>query len=398
MKLMVRLFWLLAVTQKSNKEYIMKLNIGKDHKIYLDYAEDNAISQFKSAMAQPFSIKGALMPDAHTGYSLPIGAVVATAGVVVPSWVGYDIGCGVSGIKTTFTKDDIEKNVDAIFDAIYDKVPVGYNHHGSPRLISGAIETYLKRHTTEEMQNIYNEKNGGCQLGTLGGGNHFIEIGYDENHRIWIIVHSGSRGVGHGCATLYMRKANPNNKLSEGHYGFSENSVEGKSYIADMKFCEEFAFVNRVQINVLVEEAIQECGIQGSAIHDTVINRNHNHANKYEDMWIHRKGATHAEKDMLGIIPGNMRDGSFIVRGLGNPDSLYSSSHGAGRVLGRRKAKETLDIDKFRDTMQGVKAKVEPGTLDESPFAYKNIYEVMDMQKDLVEVISHIKPIINIKG
>jgi tRNA-splicing ligase RtcB len=374
---------------------MIELNINKPNKIFLEYAEDSCISQFKEAMSQPFSVKGALMPDAHTGYSLPIGGVVQTSNVVVPSWVGFDIGCGVSAIKTSFRIDEIVSNEDNIFNAIYERIPVGYNRHKEAVSIASSFENYLKAQATEEMQKIYNEKQGSLQMGTLGGGNHFIEIGYDENHRVWIIVHSGSRGVGHGCATHYMKLASPNGKASEGHYGFHVDSPEGKSYMADMVFCNEFAYTNRIVMNNLVNDAIQSCGVQGTIIHDMIVNRSHNYCDK---KLVHRKGAIPAYKDDLAVIPGNMRDGSFIVTGLGNPDSLYSASHGAGRVLGRRKAKETLDVDEFIDTMRGVKAKVEAATLDESPFAYKDIFEVMRMQKDLVRTVYHIRPLINIKA
>jgi tRNA-splicing ligase RtcB len=131
---------------------------------------------------------------------------------------------------------------------------------------------------------------------------------------------------------------------------------------------------------------------------DALINRNHNHAVQKDGLWIHRKGATHAEEGMMGVIPGNMRDGAFIVRGKGNPNSLWSSSHGAGRVMGRKQAEREVNLDQFRESMVGITAKVEQGTIDESPFAYKDIFSVMDMQKDLVEVEHHIRPIINVKG
>ena len=159
----------------------------------------------------------------------------------------------------------------------------------------------------------------------------------------------------------------------------------------------EFALENRLEIIRRVVKEIQHY-CDGDAVWDKLINRNHNHAEEKDGLWIHRKGATHAEKGMMGVIPGNMRDGSFIVEGKGNPDSLYSSSHGAGRVLGRRKAKETLDVDDFTETMEGIVAKVDSKTLDESPFAYKDIFQVMEQQEDLVEVHHRVVPLINVKG
>jgi tRNA-splicing ligase RtcB len=372
---------------------LIELNkIDKPTKIYAEYIECGAISQFISAMENDFATRGALMPDVHQGYSLPIGAVVETKGVVVPSWVGYDIGCGMCAVRTSYYLPEVRKNADLIYQAIIDRIPVGFHHRSAP------IADISYDGITSAMDNIIKEKNGACQLGTLGGGNHFIEIGYGKDNTVYIIIHSGSRGVGHGCASHYMRLASPTGKASEGHYGFSIDSQEGKDYIQDMNWCLSFALHNRMLMIEQIGVALSGI-IEGNIDWDSMINRNHNHAESKDGVhWIHRKGATHAEKGMRGVIPGNMRDGSFIVVGKGNEDAICSSSHGAGRVLGRKKAKEILSLDDFRETMKGVVANVSNSTLDESPFAYKNIFEVMDNQKDLVDVIDHVKPIINIKG
>ena len=195
-----------------------------------------------------------------------------------------------------------------------------------------------------------------------------------------------------------MKLASPNGKASEGFFGFDVNSKNGRDYINDMNWCLEFALQNRKLMMYDAISAIESVGVIGE-IEVMFINRNHNHAETKDGInWIHRKGATHAEKGMMGVIPGNMRDGSFIVRGLGNPESLCSSSHGAGRVMGRGKAKKVLDEELFQATMKGIVANVGASTLDESPMAYKDIFDVMDAQSDLVEVVAHIKPILNIKG
>ena len=164
-----------------------------------------------------------------------------------------------------------------------------------------------------------------------------------------------------------------------------------------MNFCLEYALENRMRILQKVEHAISKY-CSGNILKDSLVNRNHNHAELKDGLWIHRKGATHAEDGMMGVIPGNMKDGSFIVRGKGNQNSLCSSSHGAGRVMSRSKAKTNISMDDFKNSMNGIVAKVDNGTLDESVFAYKNIFEVMENQKDLVDVVNYIKPIINIKG
>ena len=363
--------------------------------IYADmsYMDQKALSQFYDAMKQSYVVQGALMPDAHFGYSLPIGGVIATDGYIVPAWVGYDIGCGMCAVKTSFHSGEVNYFSNEIFDSIYRTVPTGFNHNTKP--VNWNTNYYEK---SDYLVKMFKEKNGLHQLGTLGSCNHFIEIGFDETNNVWVIVHSGSRNVGHSVATHYMKLASPNGKASEGHHALHEDSVEGNNYIKDMTFCLAFALENREEIIMrVVKEISNYC--DGSVDHsEGLINRNHNHADFKDGVWIHRKGATHAEEGMMGVIPGNMRDGSFIVCGKGNPDSLYSSSHGAGRVLGRKQAKETLDMEIFEYEMKGITAKVGPSTLDESADAYKNIFDVMEQQKELVEIVHRIKPIINIKA
>lgn len=405
--------------------------MDKQINIFANNIEPKAIDQFMSAIEQDFSVSGALMPDVHTGYSLPIGAIVATKGVIVPAWIGFDQGCGLCALKLKGIKrKDIEKNSKQIFDLIYENIPVGRN-------INKTETNYHLRGLSSNGKRIATQKNYKRALCSLGGGNHFIEIGYDEDNSIWIIVHSGSRGVGHGIASHYMtiassstemleeefdkthetlKKFNPDQyddykakyvkkyqskaKPKEGHYGFDVDSQNGKDYIKDLNWCLGYALNNRFEMIKRVFSIISEV----LNIHEnpmdisSLINRNHNHAVERDGLWIHRKGATHAEEGMMGVIPGNMRDGSFIVRGKGNPDSLYSSSHGAGRVMSRTQANRELNLEEFKSTMEGVVALVQDTTLDESPSAYKDIFEVMRLQSDLVEVIAHVKPLINIKG
>lgn len=191
-------------------------------------------------------------------------------------------------------------------------------------------------------------------------------------------------------------------KAREGYYGLDATSQDGEDYIIDLNFGLEFALENRKMMMAQIEIAMNTF-CDGEFIWHSLINRNHNHAElknhpKFGEVWIHRKGATHAETDMMGVIPGNMLDGSFIVRGKGNSDSLWSSSHGAGRVLGRKQAKETLKLEDFEAVMDGIVANVDQNRLDESPFAYKDIYQVMSDQVSLVDVVAHVQPILNVKG
>lgn len=369
-----------------------QIRTDKPYRIFAEELERTAFEQFKEAMLLDTTVQGALMPDAHTGYTLPVGAVIASKDWLYPSYVGYDIGCGMSAIPTTFRLSEVRTKADEIFGAIYRTVPVGFSNNATPTrtLLDPAVLTDGARAAFEKRGAFY-------ALGSLGGGNHFIEIGHDESDRVWIIVHSGSRGVGHGIGTHYMRLAAPDNKCREGHYGFEASSDNGKGYINDIAWVLQFALENRREIVRRVVAVMGEC-CTGSADWDKLINRNHNHVEERDGFWIHRKGATHAEEGMMGVIPGNMRDGSFIVQGKGNPESLFSSSHGAGRVLGRKQAKRELDIGEFTSSMDGIKARVEQATIDESPAAYKDIFHVMEQQRELVEVCQYVRPLINIKG
>lgn len=384
--------------------------IDKPHHVYAEMLEAGAIEQFKSAMEQPFVVQGALMPDAHQGYSLPIGGVIATKDVIVPAWVGYDIGCGMCAYKTPFKAEQLTENIrKAIFDRVYQVIPVGGNHHTQDQDFeidlpkTAILDTILKGEYVREDGVKINK--GSRQVGTLGGGNHFLEFAEDGSKDIWIVLHSGSRGIGHTVAGYYMKLASNDDTAKEGHFGFDVNSQEGRDYITDMNHSLAFALENRKQmitavyklLEKIIPDAVEE-PMDFDEREGTFINRNHNHAELSGEYWIHRKGATHADAGMYGVIPGNMRDGSFVVKGKGNFNSLFSSSHGAGRVLGRYKARKQLSIDEFKETMIGITAKVTEKTLDESPFAYKNISDVMDQQKELVEVIHHLKPLVNIKA
>lgn len=403
----------------------------KPMKIYAEILENQAFEQFKNAMRHPSIVKWALMPDAHTGYTLPIGWVVASKDYIFPAFIGYDIGCGMSAIKLNLKKHEIEKHTNAIFQWIYKIIPTGFAHNKKPQNWN-----YKKLKRSKLVDNIMN-KDWLCQIWTLGTGNHFIEISYDENKEVWIVIHSGSRWLGHTTATYYMKLATFDNselaqdfktkhqkplntdegkfanklieefennlkkiKATEATFGFDTNSAIWKQYIDDMNFCLEFALENR---KIMIEKVASYIySVVGKPIqfqfNDSLINRNHNHADLKDGLRIHRKWATHAESGMMGIVPWNMKDGSFVVKWLGNPDSLFSSSHWAGRVLSRNTAKETISMRDFQKSMDWIVAKVGKSTLDESPFAYKDIFQVMKLQKDLVQVIHHLKPIINIKA
>jgi len=381
------------------------INSVKPYSIFGDASrfDQGALDQFQNVLDHPSVIRGSLLPDCHLGYTVPIGCVFQSDGMIFPSAVGYDIGCGVLGVKTTITRYRIEPYKNKIYDLITSRIPLGKNHRDQSSIWTNSI--YLDN-CTKEMREIYIGKGGDKQLGTLGGGNHFIEIGEGTDGHVWIIIHSGSRGVGHGCAEHYMKLASESDKAEEKMNGFRTDTVRGHghSYIRDMYFCLDWALINRKAmmyevLGIIVNNISDRFYSEVEPFIDTFINTNHNHAESKDGvLWTHRKGATHADIGMLGVIPGNMHDGSYIIQGKGNIDSMCSSSHGAGRLMSRSKAKDTLSVDEFVDIMKDIVSGAGRGKLDESPKAYKNFNEVMDFQTDLVDIIDVVRPIINVKG
>jgi tRNA-splicing ligase RtcB len=395
--------------------------VEKPHRIYgIEGIELPALVQFVECLDQDFSVYGSAMPDMHLGYTMPIGGVILTKPeYLVPSWVGYDIGCGMYSVRTGFNTWKVKDAAQRIFANIYRRIPVGFKHHVNAQKWRSLTDGNMPMSKT--LEKLFIEKKGLHQLGTLGGGNHFIEIGVGMDNRVSVTVHSGSRGIGHAVASHYMREAcffaTGQRKLSEGSFPLDGGSMDKNQFHAfydyqyDMKFCLEFALRNRVLIAEAVVKAIQEEAPSGEADFKNAINKNHNHA-EYHTItpwgagWIHRKGATNAERGMSGVIPGNMRDGVFIVEGRGVADSLYSSSHGAGRICSRVEAglkkapmvERLAALDTFTDQMEGIQAKVGLDTLDENPMAYKPILRVLENQRDLCSIEDHIKPIINIKA
>ena len=422
-------------------------NTGKPFKIYTDYVEDKALEQFADCMEIPSVIQGALMPDTHGGYVAPIGSVLKTEGTIFPSFVGYDIGCGMSECKLSIkTKGITTEQLTSIKDAILKRVPIGFKRHSKkqpvPRTITDMPMTNFAKDVLKDQ--------GATQIGTLGGGNHFLEIGTTNDGNLSIVVHSGSRGIGHKIAIHHMKvaaiqntdeqryidefdKKNSNwavkikttrqskfrDELQENYnkargefvnrrshasvdniengYPLEVESQEGRAYINDMNMALDFALANReAMINNTIKAISEVLNIKPEKLRFT--NKNHNHAELVDGYWIHRKGATQASDGMIGVIPGNMVDGSFIVEGKGNPDSMSSSSHGAGRVLSRRQAREQLNLTEFNECTAHLVANHSNSNLDEAPKAYKSIFEVMENQKDLVKVLDRVIPILNIKG
>lgn len=381
-----------------------------NNKIITNFAlnpDENTLKQFDECCSREYVIKASLMPDAHSGYVAPIGSVLVTKDYVVPSWVGYDIGCGMIACRFD-GKDLVDRvriNSDKIYDKVKEMVPMGMGKVNHIQNVSDKTKTEFKNllykfktgpHNQEVFRFLKNKAL--SHLGSLGEGNHFIELGFDDENSLWLVVHSGSRGVGHTVATHYMKQASGTEKNFEDTYPLEVNSDKGQEYLNILDFGLEFALLNRLEMAYKVRDALRKVLEENSIDFELWTNKNHNHAIFENGYYIHRKGATPAKKDERGVIPANMRDGSFLVIGKGNIDFLESSSHGAGRVLSRKDAKLKINMDEFKDSMEGIKGTVNENTLDEAPFAYKNIYDVMDAQKTSVEIYKHIKPIINWKG
>ena len=381
--------------------------------------EENAMEQIDNLVRLPFVFnRVAVMSDCHSGFGMPIGGVLATRGVVIPNAVGVDIGCGMCAVKTSLTEIDTE-TLKKIMGEIRKVIPLGFNKHDNGqdeclipyRLLSEMIEKYPV--VSKEYNNALKS------LGTLGGGNHFIEIQKGSDGYIWIMIHSGSRNLGKQVADYYNKLAVELNRKwfsdvpKEWELAFLPvDSEEGQSYIREMNYCVDFALANRQLMMDRIMEIFKN--IIGSDFNNItskefnnvdIINIAHNYAkieNHFgENVWVHRKGATLATENTTGIIPGSQGTKSYIVKGKGNKESFMSCSHGAGRKMSRTKAIKELDLEKEikmlddLGVIHGIRNKKD---LDEAPSSYKNIDEVMENQKDLVEILVELTPLAVIKG
>ena len=385
----------------------------KSKKLIYNYGVDldkETLEQFENCYSEDFVVSAALMPDAHLGYAAPIGAVLKTKGFVVPAWVGFDIGCGLIALKIKGKGliERVREKQDSIYSQIMRKIPMGVGRYNLPENITEKTKKNFRKILEKFEKNPHNRnildylKTASIKhLGTLGSGNHFIELSYDaeKEKELWLVIHSGSRGVGHTVAKKYMISASGSKKKNEYEKTFplDVNSDLGKEYLNVLEFGLEYALLNRLEMAYQVVKILNEV-LEENLKYEVWVNRNHNHAVYEKGYFIHRKGATPAKKNERGIIPGNMRDGSFLVEGKGNPKFLNSSSHGAGRSISRKGAKKKYTLQDFKKSMEGIKGTISNKTLDELPMAYKDFFEVMDAQKESVKIIKHLKPIINWKG
>jgi tRNA-splicing ligase RtcB len=375
-------------------------------KSWCDNPGDGCIEQAKNLARLPFAFKQiCLMPDAHQGYGMPIGGVLATKDVVIPNAVGVDVGCGMIAVKTSLLDISID-SLKSILGEIRKRIPLGCNKHKEPQY-EGLMPIH-KQFVDSIVSKEYT--NARKSLGTLGSGNHFIEIQKGDDNHIWIMVHSGSRNLGKQVADFYNKKAIEINEKyfsqvpKEWELAFLPlDSEEGQTYLQEMQYCVDFALANRS----LMMERIQLCFLDtvDDVSFEPMINIAHNYAateNHFgKNVMVHRKGATLARENTIGIIPGSQGTSSYIVKGKGNPDSFMSCSHGAGRAMGRKQAERTLNLveEQKRLNDKGILHSIRGvHDLDEASGAYKNIQIVMDEQSDLVDILVKLEPLAVIKG
>ena len=380
----------------------------KPIKAWIDDIEAGALAQAQNLANLPFIHRHvALMPDTHQGYGMPIGGVIATIDTVIPNAVGVDIGCGMGAVQTSLSEISPEKLRQTMAVA-RKKIPLGFKHHRRPQderlMPKSPVPVSELPVISEEYRNAL------YQLGTLGGGNHFIEIQKGNDGHIWLMVHSGSRNLGYKVANYFNRLAArlnleqgsrvpPNWQLAY----LAVDSPMGRSYMQAMQYCVEFAYANRDLMMTRLKESLQE--VIGPVTFAPMINIAHNYAALEEHygkkVIVHRKGATRALAGEIGIIPGSQGTPSYLVRGLGNPESFQSCSHGAGRKMGRKQAQRQLNLEeeKRRLDTQGIIHTIRSrGDLDEAAGAYKEIDQVISDQLDLVEVLVELHPLAVIKG
>ncbi|MGV8094658.1 MAG: RtcB family protein [Mangrovibacterium sp.] len=377
-------------------------------KLWVTDLEENALAQARNLANLPFVFKHvALMPDCHSGYGMPIGGVIATKGVIIPNAVGVDIGCGMCALKTSLTELDTTM-MKKIMSGIRELIPLGFDHHkeAQDERLMPSLEK-VPDHGIVRRQYVAAQK----QIGTLGGGNHFIEIQKGSDDHIWVMIHSGSRNIGLKVAEHYNKLAV---KLNERWYSSVNKkqdlaflpieTQEAKEYFAEMQYCVDFALANRLLMmdriksvfSAIVGESFSERGF---------INIAHNYA-RWESHFgtnviVHRKGATSAREGEIGIIPGSQGTKSYIVRGKGNTESFQSCSHGAGRILGRKQAQRELNLEEEIEKLNyaGIVHSIRHiSDLDEAPGAYKDISIVMENQIDLVDIAVELSPLAVIKG
>ena len=383
--------------------------------------ESEAKQQLMNISQMPFIHQWvAVMPDVHLGKGATIGSVVPTLGAVIPAAVGVDIGCGMMAVKTSLNASDLPDNLAAVRSAIERAVP-----HGRSARSRGGRDKGAWSNIPEDVANawtslsaqfdllsskhrVLRKTNNIKHLGTLGTGNHFIEMCLDEHNSVWLMLHSGSRGVGNRIGTHFIELAKKDMEqwmiqLPDKDLAYlPEGTAHFDEYVEAVEWAQNFARINREVMMARVIDAVKgslgvnfDAQMEAVNCHHNYISREHHYG---KNVLVTRKGAVRARAGEMGIIPGSMGARSYIVRGLGNEESFCSCSHGAGRVMSRTKAKKMVSLEEHRRDTAGVECRKDASVIDETPSAYKSIEKVMDAQKDLVEVVYTLKQVVCVKG
>jgi tRNA-splicing ligase RtcB len=383
--------------------------------------EDHARDQLSRLAAMPFVHKWvAAMPDVHVGIGATVGSVVPTVGAIIPAAVGVDIGCGMIAARTSLTASALPDHLFGIRDAIERAVPHGRtdnggrNDRGAWRDVPAAVDEAWAGLSAEYAAIVEKHPRLGrgperAQLGTLGTGNHFIEVCLDESDRVWVMLHSGSRGVGNRVGSHFIEKAREDMaryhiRLPDQDLAYlPEGTVHFDDYLRAVGWAQEYARVNRELMMRAAVAALRatglvpafEASLEAVNCHHNYVSREHHYG---RNVWVTRKGAVRAREGELGIIPGSMGARSFIVRGKGNPESFHSCSHGAGRAMTRTKARKVFTLDDHAKATAGVECRKDADVIDETPGAYKDIEAVMHAQRDLVDVVYTLRQVVCVKG
>ncbi|MEU6662407.1 RtcB family protein [Streptomyces sp. NPDC046821] len=375
--------------------------------------EDVAMAQLRNVATLPW-IKGlAVMPDVHYGKGATVGSVIAMHGAVCPAAVGVDIGCGMSAVKTSLTANDLPGDLSRLRSKIEQAIPVGRGMHDDPvdpsrqhGFGTADWEDFWGRFEGVADAVKFREERAVKQMGTLGGGNHFIELTIDTEGVVWLMLHSGSRNIGKELADHHIgvaQKLSHNQGLVDRDLAvFIAETPQMDAYRSDLFWAQEYAKYNRAIMMELFKDVIRKEFKKAKPTFEPVISCHHNYVSeeRYDDMdlLVTRKGAIRAGSGEYGIIPGSMGTGSYIVKGLGNAASFNSASHGAGRRMSRNAAKKHFTTRDLEEQTRGVECRKDSGVVDEIPGAYKPIEQVIDQQRDLVEVVAKLKQVVCVKG
>ena len=355
----------------------------------------------------------AAMPDVHLGIGATVGSVIPTKKAIIPAAVGVDIGCGMMATRLSLTANELDENsLKKVFGQISRDVPVGFGQHSDRDARTGAAKAFQKRLRRVLDNHPGIEKRVGRksswvhQLGTLGGGNHFIEVCLDEADRVWVMLHSGSRGIGNAIGTYFIELAKKDSQKNNVHLPdadlayFPEGARHFDDYVEAVGWAQDYARANREEMMDLVLDAMRR-HLPSFGVTEEAVNCHHNYVEREvhygEPVWLTRKGAIRARTGELGIIPGSMGVRSYIVRGKGSAESFHSCAHGAGRLMSRNAAQKKFSVKDLEEQTHGVICRKDKGVIDEIPGAYKNIDEVMANQSDLVDVVHTLKQVICVK-